>query len=41
MELAIQVLQLAILIVGLAGAAVRLTLSLMGYARERKKDRQR
>lgn len=31
MELAIQVLQLAILIVGLAGAVERLALSLLGY----------
>ena len=40
MELVFQILKLAILIVGLAGAAVRLVLSLMGYAREREKDRR-
>ena len=38
MELVFQILKLAILIVGLAGAAVRLALSVMGFARKRDGD---
>ena len=40
MELVFQILRLAILVVGLAGAVVRLAMSLMGLARERRKGRR-
>ena len=41
MELAILILKLAISIVGLAGAVVRLLLSVRGYARKQEKDHRR
>lgn len=40
MELVYLILKLAISVVGLAGAMVRLLMSIRGFAREREKDHQ-
>lgn len=41
MELAILILKLAILIVGLTGAVIKLLMSIQGFARMLDKDRRR